>query len=958
MGTMSVGLRIDVLGPVRASLNGAEITLAPMQGVLLACLVLAPGSTANAAEIEAQLWEAEPPPTSRNRIQVLVNHLRGKIGPVIERVPGGYRLDTEAVDSDYARFRTLITADGAQSRLEALASAIALWRGPLEVTGILAAQVTQERMLALEAWADLAIGVDPNRAISALVPVVSQEPLRESAARLLMRAYAAAGIPAEALRLYETTRTELAESLGASPSSELQEEFLRILRESEQYEPGTTSATDATVPHELPPTANVFVGRDAELDDLRSSWTSQGRRGLLIITGPGGVGKTALAEQLAQSLAGDHPDGEVYLNLRGFDARQPVTQVDALASMFLSLGLTNNTIPADVDQASARLRTLAAGKRILVVLDNAANADQVRPLLLGGDCTVIITSRVSLSGLVAKTGAKRAALAPLAPRTALDLAAALLPQQAVDEPELLPDLVRVCGRIPLTIRIALSHLRDFDVTVSELIRDIETAPLDVLTVGDDPTASWRAVVDQSYTSLDPTLARAFALLSLIPGPSFSEGLAGAVLGVEGVAARQLVRALSHRHLLEQRPGGRYAFHDLIRDYATAARSNYFEDDVETALGGMFSYVVNATVSAARSMDRDHGRATPLPRELAIAEQDAPAPPEVIEDPLAWFLTERELLLGVVRLEAHGFEVETFQISFYLRSCFYALRLVQDWMDCHRHAANACQRVGSSVGVAASLVGLGQAAVWSTDRSAAQASLRTAIDILAHTEETQLMAEGLSALGVIAERSGKYHDAHSYLTRALDIFVDADAAGHACDVSNSLGFVAWRQGHNEEAARYQLAAIEFSRRANSRFGEAVALADLAQIRIDQGRFEDADEALTASLALSTKLSYGWCQVVALVARARLVRAQGDAGAARAQLVALRDQCHAWNDPDLRLRMHNELALALLDLGETDEAQTLLKSVQQEATELSMYAERERATQMLATQMLAAQDRPPA
>lgn len=952
MRKMSARLRIEVLGPVSVSLDDAEITLAPMQRVLLASLVLAPGFTASAAEIETHLWEAEPPPTSRNRIQVLVTQLRGKIGPVIERVPGGYRLDAEAVDCDYARFRALVSTDGGPPRLDALASAIALWRGPLEVTGILAAQITQEHLLALEAWADLAIDTVPNQAISALVPVVSQEPLRESTVCLLMRAYAAAGIPAEALRLYETTRTELAETLGASPSSDLQEAFLRILRESEQYEPSATPVADVTVPHELPPTANVFVGRDAELHDLRSSWASQGCRGLLVITGPGGVGKTALAEQLAQSLAADHPDGEVYLNLRGFDARQPVMPVDALASMFLSLGLTNNTIPSDIDQASARLRTLAAGKRILVVLDNAASADQVRPLLLGGDCTVIITSRVSLSGLVAKTGAKRVALAPLAPRSALDLAAALLTQQAVDEPELLPDLVRVCGRIPLTIRIALSHLRDFDVTVSELIRDIETAPLEVLAIGDDPTASWRAVVDQSYASLDPTLARAFALLSLIPGPSFSEGLAGAVLGVEGVAARQLVRALSHRHLLEQRPGGRYAFHDLIRDYATAARTSHFGDAVDTAVRGLFSYVVNATVAAARSMDRDHGRATPLPRELAIAEQDVPVPAEVTEDPLAWFLTERELLLGVVRQEAEGFEIETFQISFYLRNCFYALRLVQDWMDCHRHAANACQRVGSSVGVAASLVGLGQAAVWSTDRSAAQASLRTAIDILARTEETQLMAEGLSALGVIAERSGNYHDAQSYLSRALDIFMAAGAAGHAGDVSNSLGFVAWRQGHDEEATRYQLAAIELSRQANSRFGEAVALADLAQIRIDQGRFTEADEALTASLALSTELSYGWCQVVALVAKARLVRMRGDARTARSQLIALRDQGHDWHDPDLRLRMLNELASALLDLGETEEAQTLLKSVRQEATELSMYAERERAAQVLA-----GQERPP-
>ncbi|MGH3350674.1 MAG: BTAD domain-containing putative transcriptional regulator [Nocardioides sp.] len=940
MRAMTGRLRLEVLGPVVAVLDGSEVALAPMQRVLLASLVVAPGSTASTSEIEAQLWEADPPPTSRNRIQVLVTQLRAKLGPVIERVPGGYRLDDDAFESDYAEFRSLVSTGGRAPRLEELASAISLWRGPLELIGIPASRAAQERLHTLEAWAELAIETTPTRAISELAPVVTQEPLRESAVGLLMRAYAAAGVPAEALRLYESTRSELVETLGASPSADLQEAFLAILRESEPVTSGVT------VPHELPPTANVFVGREAEIDDLRSSWLGQGRRGLLVITGPGGVGKTALAEQLAQLLAGDHPDGEVYLNLRGFDARQPVLPVDALASLFLSLGLTNSSIPSDVDQASARLRTLAAGKRLLVVLDNVASAEQVRPLLLGGDCTVIITSRVSLSGLVAKTGAKRVALSPLAPRSALDLASALLAQQAVDEPDLLPDLVRVCGRIPLTIRIALSHLRDFQVSVSELIRDIEAAPLDVLSIGDDPTASWRAVVDQSFTGLDPKLARAFTLLSLIPGPTFSAGLAGAVLGVDEVTARQLVRALSHRHLLEQRPGGRYAFHDLIRDYATAARDSHFGDDVDDATRGLFRYVVNATVAAAGAMDRAHGRATPLPEELAVVERDAKAPTEVTANPLAWFLTERELLLGVVRQEAHGFEIETFQISFYLRNCFYALRLVQDWMDCQRHAANACQRIGSSIGVAASLVGLGQAAVWSTDRSAAQASLRTAIEILARTDETQLMAEGLSALGVIAERSGNYHDAQSYLTRAFDIFTGAGAAGHAGDVSNSLGFVAWRQGHDQEAAKYQLAAIDLSRRGRSRFGEAVALADLAQVRIDQGHFQEAEDALTASLTVSSTLGYDWCRVVALVARARLARVQGDACAARSQLIALRDQGHDWHDPDLRLRMLNELASALLDLGEIEEASTLLKGVRAEATELSLYAERERAARLLA------------
>ncbi|GAB2791458.1 AfsR/SARP family transcriptional regulator [Amycolatopsis magusensis] len=424
---------------------------------LFSALALRPGRPVSMTEIADRLWDGEPPPGARTTIRGYIKRLRRLLDvpaepSVISSGQHGYRLEMEPDRIDLHRFRALLVraaaATGTDDESPLLREALALWRGPAfcdvsseslhrEVVPALLEQYYEAVQRRIEC--DLAAGA-PTGVIAELRYLVGENPLQEGFWAQLMRALHDAGRPAEALAAYERCRVVLAENLGADPGARLRELHRSILAD------GPGSAVPVAKPHQLPPEVPRFVGREQELlllDGIRSA--------PMVISGPPGVGKTALAARWGRRHQDRFPDGELYVDLTG------LSTLEALQILLAGAGGPDR-LPPDVSARSGLFRSLVRGRRMLLVLDNALSAEQVRPLLPGGAPVVLITSVDALPGPAASTGAERLELAPLSENEASTLLRELLgPRRCAVEPKGLIELVEVCSGLPLTLRVAAEH---------------------------------------------------------------------------------------------------------------------------------------------------------------------------------------------------------------------------------------------------------------------------------------------------------------------------------------------------------------------------------------------------------------------------------------------------------------------------------------------------------------------
>ncbi|WP_345132872.1 AfsR/SARP family transcriptional regulator [Dactylosporangium darangshiense] len=679
---MRARMWFTVLGPVRAWLGEQELDLgSPQQRALLAVLLVRAGRPAGLAEIVDAMWGPQPPPTAINAVHRGVGGLRRALQPGLAsrdagrwlvRSAGGYRLDVDADTADLVRYRWLVgrarTAAGDASAAGLFAEALELWQGPV-AGGVGAAvrahplvvAVEREHLAVAREAADAALAADEaGRLLPAVALAADHAPLDEPLQARLVLLLAAASGPAAALEHYGHVRAALAQELGLDPGAELRAARDRVLRRPTQRAHAAEPAPAAAPrPAQLPADLPTFVGRRAELAEaLASHPPREAAPGALVITvigGMAGVGKTALAVHWAHQVAGRYPDGQLYVNLRGFDpVGPPVAPGDALHDMLTALGVSRDEIPAGLDARSALLRTRLAGRRVLMLLDNARDLAQVRPLLPGSvGCLVIVTSRSRLAGLLAVGGANLLTLDVLPAADARDfLSRRIGAQRVAREDAATKEIVERCAGLPLALAIvaarAVEHATvPLQAIAAELV-DAEGG-LEAFT-GPEPAVDARAVISWSYRSLSPSAAALCRLLGAHPGPDVSAGAAGSLLGAP---ARAVLDELTGAHLLTERSPGRFEMHDLLHSYAAELFAATDPEPVRrAALLRLFDHYLHTAFRAVRLL-------APAREPIALGDPAPGVTAEAIRDgehARAWFGAEHAVLAAVAdRAAAAGYD---------------------------------------------------------------------------------------------------------------------------------------------------------------------------------------------------------------------------------------------------------------------------------------------------------------
>ncbi|HEY1175803.1 MAG TPA: AfsR/SARP family transcriptional regulator, partial [Phytomonospora sp.] len=587
---------VRLIGPVVITAAEPVPVTAAKRACVLAVLAARPGVPVSRADLVDRGGDGVPPETVTSVLYSYITRLRADLkgaGATIRRAGShGYLRDSDAETVDVHRIRALAARAGETGSLE-------LWREVCEAAkGEVLAGLTgrwaqefrdgfaHERRGWLDARyaAELAAG---NHALVAeeLTARAAVEALSEPLVAHLMLALDRCGRPAEALRRFEATRLRLRDGLGADPSPALRDLHVRILGQ----DPGLLGVGEGAgrVPAMLPAGIASFTGRTGQLAALSAF---AGQSAPVLLTGHAGAGKTALAVHWGQSNVDAFPDGALYVNLRGFGGGDPVTPRDALGRLLLALGVAADAVPREADAAAELFRTRTGGRRMLVVLDNAGNAEQVRPLLPGAGCLAVVTSRDKLPGLVAVDDARVVNVDVLPREDAMLLLRHLLGDSPDDAA--LDDLAGLCGDLPLALRIAAANVAGaFNGRIDAYVRELARDRLAFLAVDGDPDAAVTVALDHSHADLDTATRRLYARLGAVPVDNAGEDLVLAVSGLEPEAARRSLRRLAARHLVEQYEPGRYRMHDLVRIHAAArARSDLTEAErteaVEAFIGVM------------------------------------------------------------------------------------------------------------------------------------------------------------------------------------------------------------------------------------------------------------------------------------------------------------------------------------------------------------------------------------
>jgi DNA-binding SARP family transcriptional activator len=584
-------VRVRVLGPVEVLAPGRAVAVpGGRPRVVLAVLALHAGQAVGADRLAAALWDDRLPTNVRASLQTCVARLRRALDSddLIETVRSGYVLRLDPEDVDLHRFRRLaaeaeLLGDPIGAR-RVLVEALALWRGE-PLTGVdsealrrgEARGLTEEYLAAVERRVDLDMAAGR---LEDLVPelrsLVGRYRLRESLwSRLILTQYRL-GRAAEAIETYHKLRTVWVESLGVEPSGPVRQLYQGMLTgemaQTPRMLPKPPPAAALARPWQIPADVRHFAGRRAELAALDELVVRNDSHAMFaVLDGSAGVGKTALAVRWAHRVRDRFPDGQLYLNLRGYGPGEPVRPETALSGFLRALGARADQIPDGLNERSAKFRNRLAGRRMLVLLDNARDAAQVRPLLPGAGNALLVTSRNQLRGLTARNGASRVEVARLSPEDAADLLNEHIagPRTAA-ESDTVAELVELCARLPLALRVTAERInRSLGLPLAALARELrdERGRLDVLRSDDDQDADLRALLSWSYLALDGASARAFRLLGIHPGNDIGSAAAAALFDISEGEAAQLLDSLVSVHLLEQRTGDRYGFHDLLRGYA-------------------------------------------------------------------------------------------------------------------------------------------------------------------------------------------------------------------------------------------------------------------------------------------------------------------------------------------------------------------------------------------------------
>jgi tetratricopeptide (TPR) repeat protein/transcriptional regulator with XRE-family HTH domain len=582
-------------------------------------------------------------------------------------------------------------------------------------------------------------------------------------------------------------RPKLAKALKFSP-----ERIEALLARPGSARPGGTSPV---VPRQLPAAAADFTGRAAELRTLTSilDQASASNPGTVVISaigGTAGVGKTALALHWAHLVAGRFADGQLYVNLRGFDPAGAPTAPDVAIRGFLgALGVPPGRTPADPQAQAGLYRSLLADRKMLVVLDNARDEQQVRPLLSASPGSlVLVTSRNQLAGLAVADGARLLSLDVLSQDEAVSLLTARIGAAKVAaEPQAISEIARLCACLPLALAVAAARaVTRPGFPLAALAAELREAArrLDVLDAG-DPAASVRAVFSWSYRQLGANAGRTFRLLGLYPGPDISLPAAASLAGIDQLEARRLLDELTRAHVLAEHVPGRFAFHDLLRVYAAdQARASDSETERKAAVGRVLDHYLHTADRGALLLFPGH-------KPVTLATPMAGSAPERLADyrhALAWFEAERQVLLDAVILaDTSGFDTHAWQLPWAMSAFLETGGHLREWTATLRTALAAATRLGDTAGQAASSRLL--AAAWSNlgDHDQAADLCETSLELYQRLGDRLGEARVRQSLGVFARRQGRYTDADSHNQQALRLYqAIGNKAGEAMMLNNIAG----------------------------------------------------------------------------------------------------------------------------------------------------------------------------
>lgn len=804
-GRQAPDIDIRVLGPFEVEAGGDLLDPGgPRLRATLALLAAYSGRPVSVSMFVSQLWGPEPPPDAERTVRTYVSRLRRALPPVASlirtRTPGYVLLEPEKVD--VVRFRRLARdghaalADGAaQLARERLTAALDLWRGTAypEFDGIPAlamerTRLARERLDTVQDRidADLSAGLG-GELIAELTDLTAAHAGHERLWGQLMTALYRAGRQADALHAFRRARHELVEQAGVDPSPALTDLQRRILA----HDPRLLAMSGPARPAQLPPAVPGFIGRQDELAALDVVAEDPDASAVVAVCGTAGVGKTALAVRWSHRVAARFPDGQLYVDLQGFDPDGVLPAEEALRGFLTTFGVTDHQ-PGTLLEQVALYRSLTAGKRVLVVLDNARDAAHVRPLLPAGPgSAAVVTSRDSLVGLVARDGARRIELDVLGGDEAVELLRQLIGDR-IAAPAELRDLAAHCVRLPLALRVAAELVARRGRVGLEDLAD-ERRRLDMLEAGADAATAVRAVFSWSEQHLPPSANRLFWLLGLHPGQDADTEAVAALAGVDVRGGRRLLDVLAGAHLVEAAGPNRWRMHDLLRAFARErAHERLAELERRSALKDLYEFYLGHALAAMDAVFPETVR-----WRHADAEPAGPAPMPAVAAK-AWLDTERRTLVAITRTadgELSGYAVKLARaIDQYLSVGYYNA----DAFSVHRRALWAAERLG--------------------DRSG--------------------QARGLLELGRSHARSGAYGDADEHYRRALELFRRlGDRAGEARTLI-ALGHNEGRVRRYHDALASYDQALAHSREIGDRVQEAVALASIGQVQHSLGRPEDA------------------------------------------------------------------------------------------------------------------------
>lgn len=867
----------------------------PRQRAVLAALLLRANALASFEYLVEAVWES-PPATPESNLRSYVTGLRRQLGAEASRLvtrPGGYLLRVEADEFDLATFDELAAAGRAAGEpnltAKLLKQALALWRGrpfeglaagPLLATDVAAIDERYHGVLAdyvaarfeLQEHADV---VPELRRLTAI------HPLREQLWVDLMTALHRSGRRADALTAYRQVRALLDEELGVAPSSPLQHVHAQVL--ADPLPPPEDQPRSPA--RQLPPDVDHFTGRQAELREVVDLLGQErDRLPVVTISGPPGVGKSALAVAVAYRLSVSYPDGQLFVDLSG-TAPQPREPGDVLARFLRDLGVPGVDIPVSAEERATLFRDRVAGKRILVVLDNAATDAQVRPLLPGSrQCGVLVTSRRRLTGLDVSL---RIQLDKLAPADAVDLLGLLAGIERL-EPRAAQRIVRSCGHLPLAIRIIGTKLRTrphLSATIVATRLEDERHRLDELVSGDRGV---RAGFLVSYEQLGMAQQRAFRLLALLPGPDFAGWAAAAALGADLRTADRLMDDLVEANLLEcaspDRP--RFRFHNLIRLLAeerVAAESD--DAERETVLSRIFETHLQLAQHADAALNFGGMHRFDLP---PLSPDNSAAALTITRDAPRWFDEELSSLLAAVEAAAkQGRHLTTCRLSATLAAY---LELRGRWDELVRVAdlsVAAARELASDYWTAWAHFAHGLAARERRDVETAQQYFAQCLAALPGANNPRLEVMTLLAIGVGQRFRGDYDASMESFLGCLARLSTMDEPRWVAYAQRELGVLYRYRGQWAQAKNYlQDAAAEFVLLGDRRW-EAACLRELGVVERSTGNYEAARQLVQTALAIFHSLGDARREAASWRSLAYAHRALGDVLAAEACCQRSRD-----------------------------------------------------------------------